>query len=187
MEELGQHTANAGMMQTHRAQAWLAALGVSISGSATLQEGGGPTLTDPNQALPRLQRGPLASAALTTLPTSRATRIDPQPFRVWTSRTWPPLRSVFEGWGVGKPKFSRGTGGSSGVQGGKRTLVWTGSSEIWTWEPSTSRMHAVLRSVDGLSLWHGAQLAVDTTVVSPLHGDGSARGQAARRAKEHVP
>ena len=48
--------------------------------------------------------------------------------------------------------------------------------------------------VDGLSLWHGAQLAVDTTVVSPLHGDGSARRnaattsgvslQAARRAKE---
>ena len=25
-------------------------------------------------------------------------------------------------------------------------LVWTGSSEIWTWEPSTSWMHAVLRS-----------------------------------------
>ena len=48
--------------------------------------------------------------------------------------------------------------------------------------------------VDGLSLWHGAQLAVDTTAVSPLHGDGSARRnaatssgvalQAARRAKE---
>ena len=48
--------------------------------------------------------------------------------------------------------------------------------------------------VDGLSLWHGAQLAVDTTGVSPLHGDGSARRnaatssgvalQAARRAKE---
>ena len=33
--------------------------------------------------------------------------------------------------------------------------------------------------VDGLSLWHGAQLAVDTTVVSPLHGDGSARRNAA--------
>ena len=52
------------------------------------------------------------------------------------------------------------------------------------------------RRVDGLSFWHGAQLAVDATVVSPLHGDRSARRnaatsrvalQAARRAKEHVP
>ena len=49
--------------------------------------------------------------------------------------------------------------------------------------------------VDGLTLWHGAQL-VDTTLVSPLHGDGSARRNAAttsgvalrdaRRAKERT-
>ena len=73
-------------------------------------------------------------------------------------------------------------------------LVWTGSSEIRTWEPSTSYARRIEVIVDGLSLWHGAQLAVDTTVVSPLHGDGSARRnaatssgvalQAARRAKE---
>ena len=44
-----------------------------------------PTFTDPNQALLRSQRGPLAST-LTALPTSRATRIDPQPFRVWLCR-----------------------------------------------------------------------------------------------------
>ena len=31
---------------------------------------------------------------------------------------------------------------------------------------------------DGLNLWHGAQLAIDTTLVSPLRGDGSARGRA---------
>ena len=50
--------------------------------------------------------------------------------------------------------------------------------------------------VDGLTLWHGAQLAVDTILVSPLHGDGSARRNAAttsgvalrdaRRAKERT-
>ena len=34
---------------------------------------------------------------------------------------------------------------------------------------------------DGLSLWHGAQLAIDTTLVSPLHSNGSAR----RRAADH--
>ena len=32
---------------------------------------------------------------------------------------------------------------------------------------------------DGLPLWHGAQLAIDTTLVSPLHGDGTARRGAA--------
>ena len=47
---------------------------------------------------------------------------------------------------------------------------------------------------DGLTLWQGAQLAIDTTLVSPLRGDGSARPraadhsgaalQAARRRKE---
>ena len=32
---------------------------------------------------------------------------------------------------------------------------------------------------DGLTLWQGAQLAIDTTLVSPLRGDGSARPRAA--------
>ena len=31
---------------------------------------------------------------------------------------------------------------------------------------------------DGLTLWHGAQLAIDTTLVSPLRRDGSARFRA---------
>ena len=34
-------------------------------------------------------------------------------------------------------------------------------------------------TVDGLTLWHAAQLAVDNTLVSPLHGDGMARRNAA--------
>ena len=32
---------------------------------------------------------------------------------------------------------------------------------------------------DGLTLWQGAQLAIDTTLVSLLRGDGSARPRAA--------
>ena len=43
-------------------------------------------LNDSRRALLRSQHGPLASAALTTLPTSRATRIDPQPFRLLLCR-----------------------------------------------------------------------------------------------------
>ena len=34
---------------------------------------------------------------------------------------------------------------------------------------------------DGLPLWRGAQLAVDTTLVSPIKADGTARRHAARR------
>ena len=34
---------------------------------------------------------------------------------------------------------------------------------------------------DGLTLWNGSQLAIDTTLVSPLHRDGTAR----RRAADH--
>ena len=34
---------------------------------------------------------------------------------------------------------------------------------------------------DDLLLWHGAQLAIDTTLVSPLHRDGTARRTAADR------
>ena len=41
-----------------------------------------PELGDPARALLRSQHGPLASAPLTALPTSRATRIDAQPFRL---------------------------------------------------------------------------------------------------------
>ena len=47
---------------------------------------------------------------------------------------------------------------------------------------------------DGLTMWHGAQLAIDTTLVSPLRRDGSARFRAAdgavlmeaRRRKERT-
>ena len=47
------------------------------------------------------------------------------------------------------------------------------------WEPTLSSAIWILgRRVeviaDDLPLWHGAQLAIDTTLVSPLHGDGTA-------------
>ena len=35
---------------------------------------------------------------------------------------------------------------------------------------------------DGLSLWNGSQLAIDTTLVSPLHRDGRARRKAAHKS-----
>ena len=41
-----------------------------------------PELSDPERALMRSQHGPLASAALTAVPTNRMTRIEAQPFRL---------------------------------------------------------------------------------------------------------
>ena len=45
-----------------------------------------PALDDSARALFRSQCGPLASAPLTALPTSKATRLDPQPFRLLLCR-----------------------------------------------------------------------------------------------------
>ena len=71
------------------------------------------------------------------------------------------------------------------------------SSETWTSRPSmpwTTEDSKVV--ADGLTLFRGAQLAIDTTMVSPLHCDGSARRrvadvdgaalEAARRRKERT-
>ena len=45
-----------------------------------------PVLSDSTRALLRSQHGPLASAPLTALPTSKATRLEAQPFRVFLCR-----------------------------------------------------------------------------------------------------
>ena len=158
----------------------------------------GPTLTDPTRAL-----------ALT----ARATPIDPQPFRVWLCRRlFLPLPlayafapSLFHAADVAAYSMALGCWVAEVCLWSGRLLkcagreadvwVWTGSSVIRMWElfnPLDGRRIEVI--VDGLSLWHRAQLAVDSTVVSHLHGDGTARRhaattsgvalQAARRAKE---
>ena len=101
------------------------------------------TLTDPNQALLRCS-GALASAALTVLPTSRATRIDPQLFRVVVVQTplsptsvdlaHLPMWAAFltcvatiaqrvRGLGLGNPRFSSGAGGKLRCAGGRRTAL----------------------------------------------------------------
>ena len=171
-----------------------------------------PTLTNPVRALMRSQCGPLASAALTALPTNRATRLDPQPFRMWlcplplSSRTcrcgrlldvYGHHRAACSRAGVlgtrGFPleraaaQICREAGGRVGVDRFVRDL------DLVAFNGFDQRRIEVI--VDG-TLWHGAQLAVDTTLVSPLHGDGSARRNAAttsgvalrdaRRAKERT-
>ena len=50
------------------------------------------------------------------------------------------------------------------------------TSGTWTWLSSTILDGRRLEVVaDGLTLWHGAQFAIDATLVSPLRRDGSPR------------
>ena len=85
--------------------------------------------------------------------------------------------------------------GGPGVQRGRRACGNQHShprSGHWEFNGLGGRRVEVI--ADGLLLWHGAQLAIDTTLMSPLHGDGTARRgaanasgvalQAARRVKE---
>ena len=60
-----------------------------------------------------------------------------------TRHVWPPLCSVFEGWGVGLQRFSRGVGGCSSFSGG---TCGFGSSVTWMLEVSTHWMDSALRS-----------------------------------------
>ena len=48
----------------------------------------------------------------------------------------------------------------------------TFSSGIWLWTPVQADGRRLEVVVDGLPLFRGAQLAIDTTLVSPLRGDG---------------
>ena len=157
-----------------------------------------PGLSNSSRALLRSQHGPLASAPLTALPTSKATRVDAQPFRVFLCRRLHlplPLsmracrcaanltnlaiivqRASWQGcWGEGasrwrwlRPKCAERL---------ELGFPPTSTSGTWTWPNLDGRRLEVV--ADGLTLWHGAQLAIDTTLLSPLRRDGSARPRAA--------
>ena len=145
-----------------------------------------PTLTDPARALVRSQQGPLASAALTALPTSRATRIDPQPFRVWLCRRlFLPLPLCPRTCPCGRPfdmcGHHRAACSRAGVLGCRGFPVERAAAQVCreaggrvgldrfirdldvgAFNPLDGRRIEVI--VDGLSLWYRAQLAVDTTL-----------------------
>ena len=155
-----------------------------------------PLLTDSTRALLRSQHGPLASAPLTALPTSKATRLEAQPFRVFLCRRLHlPLPLSMRTCRCGRQldMFGHHRGGI----GEKGAFLWrwllnkcavqrgpacplTSLSATWIWLSSTISTDNVwrLRQMGSL-LWQGAQLATDTTLVSPLRHDGSGRPRAA--------
>ena len=145
-----------------------------------------PNLTDPERALQQRPDG---------VPTSRSTRIDPQPFRVllcrrlqlplpFSSRTCRCGRLLCRG-------HHRAACAEAGVlgargfaleraaaqvcrEGGGRvsTNVMVRNLNIEGGNPTDARRLEIV--VDGLTIFDGAQLAIDTTMVSPLQWDGTA-------------
>ena len=83
------------------------------------------------------------------------------------ARAFAPSCSVFEGWGVGLQRFSRGVGGCSSLSEARGRVGldrFIRDLDVGASNPFHGRRIEVI--VDVLSLWHGAQLAVNTTLVS---------------------
>ena len=162
-----------------------------------------PRWDNSQRALMRSQHGPLASAAFTALPTSRATRIDPQPFRLLLCRRLHlplPLshRTCRCGRQLDQFGHHRAACSEAGVLGRRgfpleraaaqicreggawvTTNMFVRDMDLVAFDALDNRRLEVV--ADGLTLWRGAQLALDTTMVSPLRRDGTARPRAAAR------
>ena len=180
---------------------WVATTGVKADGEKIVSDHLWPRFDNVRRALVGSQRGPLASAALTALPTSRATRIDPQPFRLFLCRRLHlplPLshrtcrcgrlldqfghhRAACPEAGVlGKRGFPLECAAAQVCrEGGARvsTNVFVRDMDLAIHNALDSRRLEVV--ADGLTLWRGAQLAIDTKVVSPLRRDGTTRPRSA--------
>ena len=170
------------------------------------------------RALFRSQGGPLASVPCTCFPIAPHCRFDPQPFRVLLlRRLWLPLPSTSRNCQCGLPLDSRGhhraacaVAGVLGRRGftlesaaarvcreaGARVSLDVRVKDMDLARPDALDNRRLEVVADGLPLFQGAQLAVDTTAVSVLRRDGAPRRRvvsqdgaaldAARRRKERV-
>ena len=159
-----------------------------------------PRLTDAERALMHSQHGPLASAHF--VPTIRMTRFEAQPFRVLLCRRFHlplPLSSRTCRCGRQLDSFGhhRAACAEAGVLGKRGFPLECAAAQVCREVGARVTTNAFIRDhlgefdrldgrrieviADGLVLGQGAQLAMDTTLVSPLHRDGSARRGAATR------
>ena len=156
-----------------------------------------PTLSNRDATLLRSQAGPLASIPFTVFPTDRSCRIDPQPFRVLLLRRLRlPLpftaRSCVCGRLLDNLGHRRSACSVAGILGRRGCPLETAAARICRGAGGIVRTNVFLREldlgvggvldnrrlevvVDGLPLVNGAQLAVDTTLVSPIPGRGDTR------------
>ena len=160
-----------------------------------------PALGDSARALVRSQRGPLFSALLTALLTSKATRLDAQPFRIFLCRRLHlplplSMRTCRCGRQLDKFGHHRAACAVAGVLGRRGFPLEVAAAQVCREAGARVSTNLHVKDMDlaefnnldgrrlevvadGLTLWQGAQLATDTTLVSPLRHDGSAKPRAA--------
>ena len=174
-------------------------------------------LADSERALLRAQSGPAAGMSLSAVPSSPQTRIESQLFRVLLLRRLrlplPPASRLCRcGRLLDNFGHHRASCAQAGVLGRRGFAVESVAARICREARGRVATNVLVRDldipvpvndgrrlevvVDGLPLFGGAQLAVDTTLVSSLHCDGSPhRGAAdvdgavlvaARRRKERT-
>ena len=113
---------------------------------------------------------------------------------VWPSlgRLWPPPCSLCGGWSVGSSGFffflvlesaAARVCREAGARVGTNILV-RDLDMVPQGRPDSRRLEVV---ADGLPLFHGAQLAIDTTLVSPVGRDGLPRPRCSREDGAAAP
>ena len=158
-----------------------------------------PRLSPTESALLRSQSGPMAGFPFSVVPSSSFARFCPQLFHVLFRRFWLPLPLSSRTCRCGRPldifghhcpACSRvGILGSRGfaLESAAARVCWEGGGRVAT--------NLFLRDLDvpvpvtdsrrlevvcnGLPLFRGAQLALDTTLVSPVCSNGEPRGRSA--------
>ena len=141
------------------------------------------TLAEHEQAMLRSQSGPLAGTP-SQLPRpplqSAPLQAAPSPFtlsmRPFLGRLWPPSRCVFESGGPGTAGvFSGSVAARICREGGARVTTNLLVRDMDLRPPNVIDSRRLEVVANGLPLCGGVQLAADTTLVSPLHCDGTAR------------
>ena len=182
-----------------------------------LSENVWPRLLEQERAMLLSQQGPMASVPLVSFPTDRISKFEPQPFRILLLRRlrlrlplcvrscWCGRRSSRRPWPIVQRARQQGFWARRGWalqsvtarvcrEAGARvwTNVFVRDMDIASFDNLDGQQLEVV--ADGLPVHGGAQVAIDTTMVSPLHSNGvDRRGasvkkglalEAARKRKE---
>ena len=139
-----------------------------------------PGMSAGEQALLRSQGGPLAALPYTVVPICPLRRFDPDIFRVLLLRRLRlplPLSSHSRAGVLGGVVSLWSLQLHGCVERQERESRQTSSSGIWMLWQCERRTNDGLKLSEGLPVFHGAQLAIDTTLVSPVRADGEPHRQ----------
>ena len=159
-----------------------------------------PRLSPTEQALMRSQSGPMAGLPFSCIPSSNLFVFTPEVFRVLLLRRfWLPLPPASRNCRCGRPLdvlgHHRAACSRAGVLASRGSSLEFAAAQVCREAGGRVSMNVFVRDldlpvaridsrrlevvVDGLLLFGGAQLAVDTTLVSPVSADGQPRRRCA--------